>query len=41
MVSLWITLIYHKDDYDLNGHQRSHKAQLAKFLLAHSFINRF
>ena len=27
--------------YDLKGHGRSHKVLLAKFFLAHSFINSF
>ena len=34
---------FHKTDYYLKGHGRSHKALLAKFVIgiAHSFINRF
>ena len=30
----------HEDDHGLKGPERSHKAQLANFFLAHSFINR-
>ena len=30
---------FHKDEYDLKGHERSHKARLANFFLAHSFLN--
>ena len=33
MLSLWKPLIFHKDEYDLKGHEKSHKA-----CLAHSFI---
>ena len=32
---------WHEDEHDLKGHERSHKASLAKFFLAHSFINQF
>ena len=32
-------LIFNKDEYDLKGHESSHKACLAKLVLAHSFIN--
>ena len=32
---------FHIDEYDLKGHERSHKAYLAKLFLAHSFINQF
>ena len=31
----------HKDEYDLNGHERSQKARLAKLFLSHSFIIKF
>ena len=29
----------HKDEHDLKGHERSHKARLAKLFSAHSFIH--
>ena len=35
------TQIFHKIEYDAKGHGRSHKALLAKFVPANSFINRF
>ena len=35
------TEIFHKIKFDLKGDERSHKALLAIFFLAHSFINRF
>ena len=34
-------LNFPEDDYDLEGHERSHEAHLAKFYLAHSYTNRF
>ena len=39
--NIWMTLIFHKDGYDLKDHERSHKARLTEFFLAYSFINRF
>ena len=36
-----ITQMFHVIEYDLKGNGRTHKALLAKFFLAHSFINRF
>ena len=33
--------IFQITKYDINGHGRSHKTLIAKFFIAHSFINRF
>ena len=30
MFLLWKSLIFHEDEYDLKGHERTHKARLAK-----------
>ena len=38
MLTLWKALILFKDEYDLKGYERSHKAHLAN---SFSFINRF
>ena len=35
------TLNFPKDEYELEGNERLHEAQLAKFFLAHLFTNRF
>ena len=35
------TLIFNKDEYDPKYHERSHKARVSRFFVAHSFINQF
>ena len=38
MLSLWKKLIFHKDEYDPKGHERSHKTRLAKFFFDEKFL---
>ena len=39
MLSLWKTLIFHKVEYDLKGHERSHEAWLTQFFLPILFLS--
>ena len=35
------THFFYRIQYDTKGHERSHKALLVKFFLAHSFVTEF
>ena len=39
MLSLWKTFFFLKDECDPKGHERLHKAHLAKLFLVHSLKN--